>query len=85
LAIPRKVKNKQRGYTAMADRNLLTVNQFSVKNPAFPPGGLRWQIFNERTNGLAASGAVLRVGRRVLIDEDRYFSWLDGQNRRTAA
>ena len=58
-------------------RNLSTVHQFSQKHPAFPIGGLRWQIFNSRTNGLDEAGAILRVGRKVLIDEDRFFAWLD--------
>jgi hypothetical protein len=29
-------------------------------------------------NGLAASGAIIRRGRRVLIDLDRYAAWLAG-------
>ena len=29
-------------------------------------------------NGLAAAGAVIRRGRRVLIDLDRYGAWLAG-------
>ena len=28
-------------------------------------------------NGLAEAGAILRVGRRVLIDLDRFDEWLD--------
>lgn len=64
----------------MAIRNLLTVKQFADANPAFTEAGLRWQIFNEGTNGLAKSGAILRRGRRVYIDTDRYFEWLDKAN-----
>ena len=69
----------------MTERTLLTVKQLAEKHPAFPQGGIRWQLFNEKQNGLAESGAVIRVGRKVLIDEDRYFAWLDRQNRRAAA
>ena len=29
-------------------------------------------------NGLAASGAIIRRGRKVLIDVDRYGAWLAG-------
>ena len=29
-------------------------------------------------NGLAASGAIIRRGRKVLIDLDRYGAWLGG-------
>ena len=59
--------------------NLKTVTQFSEENPAFPIGGLRWQIFNEDTNGLKAAGAIVRIGRKVLINVDRYFDWIDSQ------
>ena len=59
---------------------LKTVTQFCVDNPAFPEGGVRWQIFNEKQNGLAESGAVIRMGRRVLIDEDKWLAWVVAQN-----
>jgi len=55
---------------------LLTVKQFSLKHQAFPPGGLRHHIFNERSNGLSKSGAIIRVGRKVLINEEKFFNWL---------
>lgn len=29
-------------------------------------------------NGLAATGAIIRRGRKVLIDVDRYGAWLSG-------
>ena len=61
--------------------NLQTVPQFSENNPAFPIGGLRWQIFNENKNGLKASGAIIRIGRKVLINVDRYFDWVDSQQK----
>ncbi len=63
------------------DIHLLTVAQFSEQFSAFPVGGLRWQIFNEEKNGLKAAGAIVRVGRKVLIDADKYFSWVYSQNQ----
>jgi hypothetical protein len=65
--------------------NLKTVKQFCQDNPAFAVGGIRWQIFHEKTNGLADSGAIIRVGRKVLIEEDLYFAWVISQNGRAAA
>ena len=56
----------------------LTVRQFSEKHPAFPEGGLRHRIFHANQNGLEKSGALVRNGRRVLIDEERFFDWLRG-------
>ena len=59
----------------------LTVQQFTVKHPAFTLGGLRHQIFNEATNGLAKSGAIVRIGRKVLIDENKFFAWVQSQQK----
>jgi hypothetical protein len=64
----------------MSKRTLLTVRQFSEKHVAFTQAGLRWVIFNEKSNGLFESGAIVRVGRRVLIDESRFFGWIDSIN-----
>jgi len=55
---------------------LLTVKQFSQKYVAFPEGGLRWRIFHAKKNGLALSGALVHNGRRILIDEERFFNWI---------
>ena len=60
---------------------LSTVNQFTEKHPAFNLGGLRALIFNEHANGLAKSGAIVRIGRKVLIDETRFFAWVESQNK----
>ena len=64
----------------MSQPVLFTVKQFAEQNPAFSIGGLRWQIFNEKTNGLKEAKAIIRVGRKVLIDTDRYFDWIYNQN-----
>jgi hypothetical protein len=57
----------------------LTVNQLSEKHPAFTLGGRRSLIFNESINGLASSGAIVRIGRKVLIDEAKFFHWIESQ------
>lgn len=62
-----------------------TVKQFSADNPAFPEGGVRWQIFNEKQNGLAESGAVIRMGRKVLIDPGKWHAWVIAQGQGVAA
>lgn len=38
-----------------------------------PVGGLRHLIFYEKSNGF--SSCVVRIGRRVLIDEEKFFEW----------
>ncbi|MDD2723874.1 MAG: hypothetical protein PHH59_07620 [Methylovulum sp.] len=62
-----------------------TVQQFAKRHPAFTVGGLRHQIFFEETNGLAASGAIVRSGRKILIKESAYFAWLEAQNGKGGA
>lgn len=68
-------------------RSLLTVRQFSEKHPAFPQGSLRNLVFlseNRKTskgvikgNGLNIS--LVRIGRKLLIDEDKFFQWIEQQ------
>jgi len=64
--------------TAPSARTLRTVQQFCHEYPAFTLGGMRWLLFHREQNGLAQ--AVIHVGRRVLIDVDRFFEWIDAQN-----
>jgi len=60
----------------MALPTLSTVKQFNQRHPAFPVGGLRHRIFHAETNGMLKAGVIVRNGRRVLIDEERFFDWL---------
>jgi len=68
-------------------RILLTVRQFSEKNPAFSQGSVRNLIFNSKPRK-SSKGSIpnngfdtvlVRVGRKVLIDEAKFFDWLDKQ------
>ena len=59
-----------------------TVQQFTKHHPAFTIGGLRSLIFNEHSNGLAKSGAVVRIGRKVLIKEEKFFGWVEEQDKK---
>lgn len=71
-------------------RTLLTVKQFASKHPAFSEGSLRFQIFNagpRKTSrgeipGNGLDYALVRLGRKVMIDEAKFFAWLDAQNGR---
>jgi hypothetical protein len=64
-------------------RNLKTVPNFAAASP-FTEGQIRWFVFNARNNGLAAADAVVRVGRRVYIDVDKFESWINSQNQQHA-
>ena len=72
--------------------NLATVENAAkhFANAGQTPGAIRCNVFkaedrlNSRGekipgNGLAAHGAIIRRGRRVLIDLNRYGAWLAGQ------
>jgi len=53
-----------------------TVQQAANKIPALTESAIRWHLFNRELNGLSKSGAVIKVGRRVLIDLPKYTEWL---------
>ncbi len=83
-------------YPELAPRPVyVTVEQFSQRNPAFTPAALRNLIFkaDERQstkgtipgNGLLEAGAIVRLGRKVLIVESRFFDWVESQQERRAA
>lgn len=60
-------------------RNLKSVRQFAETTP-FSESQTRWWLFQAEQNGLAKVGAVVRIGRRVYIDVDRFDDWLTAQN-----
>ena len=60
-------------------RNLQTVTSVVAGGP-FSEGQLRWWIFTSKQNGLDAVNAVVRVGRRVYIDVDKFADWIEQQN-----
>ncbi|MBI3375005.1 MAG: hypothetical protein HY017_25060 [Betaproteobacteria bacterium] len=77
-------------------RSLLTLAQFGERHPAFPPPVMRPHILNAEDrlnsrgepisgNGLAEAGAIVRIGRRVLIDEQAFFRWIAEQQKRPKA
>jgi hypothetical protein len=59
-----------------ASRIYLNVRQFAETQPGLTEAALLWDLFNRATNGLAESGAIIRRGRRILIDPERYLDWL---------
>jgi len=59
-----------------------TVKQFVAENPAFTIGGMRNYIFFEDTNGLKSSGAIKRIGRKILIDVEAFYKWVDTQSNK---
>ena len=61
--------------------NLMTVRQFAENFPAFSTGAIRNYIFYEELNGLQANKVIKRVGKKILIDVERFFLWVESQNQ----
>ena len=54
----------------------VTVPQLAQRQPAFKIGGIRGWIFNEEKNGLKESGAIIRIGKKLVIDESKFIAWI---------
>jgi len=70
-------------YARPGARILNTVRGHAEKHPEFTEPALRNLIFFAETNGFA--DCILRVGRKVLIDEDEFFRCIDRLNGKNAA
>lgn len=55
----------------------IPVARWNDYHPWPPIGGLRYLIFHEKSNGF--SSCVVRIGRKVLIDEEAFFAWVKSQ------
>jgi len=60
------------------ERRLIPVTVWHNHHPWPTQAGLRYLIFNEKKNGF--NKVIRRAGRRVLIDEQSFFQWMDEQN-----
>jgi hypothetical protein len=56
---------------------LLSVRQFAETHKAFTIGALRHLIFFEETNGLKEHKVLKRLGRKILIDVEKFFQWVE--------
>ena len=67
-------------------QTLYTVEQFTQEEKAFTPAALRNMIFKAEPrqsskgeipgNGLIECGAIVRVGRKVMIHRGRFLDWI---------
>ena len=71
----RRRKARHQFVPANPDQELYTVDQFCDAERAFKPGGIRWEIFN-KSEELEKSGALVRVGKRVLLNRKKYLARL---------
>lgn len=61
----------------LKSRRFATVKQTAEIYPAITQSGLRWLIFNQKTNGF--NSCIRRLGRKILIDLDLFEKWIDFQ------
>ncbi len=60
-----------------------TVKQFVAKYPFLTEAGIRWQLFQSKANGMDDYCVIERIGRRVLLHEENFFTWLEAINNAT--
>lgn len=75
---------QQEQQQAQPPRRLFTIEQFAQRHAWTSEGALRAQRFDSRNGdrlGFAAAGAFVEIGRKVLIDEERYFSAITSLNK----
>jgi len=60
-------------------KRLIPVPRWNDHHEWPPQGGLRHLIFYAKTNGF--DRVIKRAGRRVLIDEQAFFDWLESQQQ----
>lgn len=79
-----------------APRPLHPVKLFAERYPAFTEAAQRALIYASKDrvasggriikgNGLEEAGAIVRIGRRVLIDEQAFFRWVAAQQGKSSA
>ena len=58
---------------------LYTVKQFVGEQRIFTEASIRNMIFLRDKNGLEQSGALKRYGRKILIDKEKFFKWIESR------
>lgn len=59
-------------------KNLKPVARFA-RDRGFTEPQVRWWLFHRHQNGMAEANVVVKLGRRVWIDDDAFDRWLDRQ------
>jgi len=53
----------------------MTVQQYVDSHPYHTMASFRWILFNRATNGLSASGAIIKLGKKIIIDVEKAEAW----------
>lgn len=62
---------------------MLSIKDFCTQFPTFKYGQVRNLIYYENRNGLNDMQVILRIGKRIYIDVDRWFAWIEKINHIT--
>ncbi len=62
----------------MSKSKLIPLTKWPEHHPWPSPAGLRYLVFHAAANGFHK--VIRRVGRRILIDEEAFFAWVEEQN-----
>jgi hypothetical protein len=54
-----------------------SIKQLAQQEPVFTEAGLRHYIFHGDKNGLNKSGAISRLGKKVVINVDKFMAWVE--------
>lgn len=55
-----------------------SIKQLSELEPAFTQASIRHMIFHADKNGLGKSGAISRIGKKVVIHVEKFTAWIEG-------
>ena len=64
-------------------RKLIPLTSWNDYHPWPTQSGLRYLVFHANTNNF--DKVIRRSGRRILLDEQAFFQWMDAQNEGGAA
>lgn len=74
---PNTATNQDQPAAIIDNRRYLTVKQTAQENEWLTEAALRQLLFEAKTNGLAESGAIKRIGRRILIEQTKFLDWIE--------
>lgn len=60
--------------------SILTINDFCKKHSFLTPSALRNKIFFGSQNKMDEFKVTVKLGKRVYINENNFFLWLDAMN-----
>ena len=65
-------------------KNLITIDELSKKYPTILSiRSIRWWIIDRKNNKLQESGAIIKISRKLYIDETKFIDWLQKNKMKT--